>query len=328
MSNIEVIGLGALNIDRIYRVEHILTDGETVVNESMLSPGGSAANTIYGLARLGLSTGFLGVVGNDTEGRAMVRDFKKVGVDTSQIGVKRRVKTGSAVCLSDDEGKRSLYVSPGANNQLTMDDLDLSYINQAKWLHLSSFVDDRQLKLVLELMDSLNSSVKVSFSPGTLYAVRGLTALTPILVKTQVLFVNQYEMQQLSGMNFETGAEECLKQGCQVVVVTLGKGLEIQRETPTPVKVTGVGYVRDAKNKYIIEAPGLSEPAFVDTTGAGDAFATGFLYGLLRRKELKECGLIGDITARFATAKLGARQGLPTLKELSRRYRQLHSREL
>jgi sugar/nucleoside kinase (ribokinase family) len=63
MSNIEVIGLGALNIDHICKVEHILEDGETVVKESRLFPGGSAANTIYGLGKLGVSTGFIGAVG-------------------------------------------------------------------------------------------------------------------------------------------------------------------------------------------------------------------------------------------------------------------------
>ena len=63
MSNSEVVGLGALNTDNIYRVERILEDGETVVKESASFPGGSAANTIYGLARLGVSTGFIGAAG-------------------------------------------------------------------------------------------------------------------------------------------------------------------------------------------------------------------------------------------------------------------------
>jgi len=62
MSNIEVVGLGALNIDRIYQVERILDDGEGIIDEATSSPGGSAANTIYGLAKLGVKTGFAGVV--------------------------------------------------------------------------------------------------------------------------------------------------------------------------------------------------------------------------------------------------------------------------
>ena len=65
MSNIEVVGLGALNIDYLYQVERILNDGEAVVDETKSSPGGSAANTIYGLAKLGVNTGFAGVVGDE-----------------------------------------------------------------------------------------------------------------------------------------------------------------------------------------------------------------------------------------------------------------------
>ena len=91
MSNIEVVGLGALNIDHIYKVERILDDGEAVVKEAALFPGGSAANTIYGLARLGVRTGFAGVVGDDAEGKILVQDFQKAGVDTSQIRVKAGV---------------------------------------------------------------------------------------------------------------------------------------------------------------------------------------------------------------------------------------------
>jgi len=178
MNNIEVVGLGALNMDHLYRVERILADGETVVKESALSPGGSAANTIYGLAKLGVNTGFAGVVGDDAEGEILLDDFQAVGVDISQIRVKHKTKTGAVLCLSDSLGRRSLYVSPGANNLLTIDDLGLAYINQAKMLHVSSFADDRQFKMLLELMDNLDLSVKLSFSPGALYASKGLKALT------------------------------------------------------------------------------------------------------------------------------------------------------
>ncbi len=86
MSSVEVVGLGALNIDHIYQVERILDDGESVVNEAVSFPGDSAANTIYGLAKLGVSTGFTGVVGDDAEGEMLVRDFQKVGVDTTGAG--------------------------------------------------------------------------------------------------------------------------------------------------------------------------------------------------------------------------------------------------
>ena len=324
MSNIEVVGLGALNIDHLYRVERILDDGEAVVNEAKSFPGGSAANTIYGLAKLGVNTGYTGVVGGDDEGKILVQDFQKVGVDISQIRVKP-VRTGSVLCLSDRLGRRSLYVIPGANSLLTVDDLDLTYINQARWLHLSSFADDRQFKVLLELIDRLASSVKLSFAPGVLHSIKELAILSPILNRTHLLFVNQREIRHLTGEDVIAGAESCLKQGCRMIVVTLGKGMRLELGRRT---VTAVCYIRDAENEYAIEPSSQDIISEVDATGAGDAFAAGFLYGLLKGKGLNECGCLGDIVARFSLTKLGAREGFPTLIELAQRYHELYNKEL
>ena len=329
MTNIEVIGLGALNIDYLYKVERVLDDGEAVVEESASSPGGSAANTVYGLAKLGVNTGFIGVVGDDAEGKILLQDFQKAGVDISQIRVKHKVKTGSVLCLSDRLGRRSLYVLPGANNLLTMDDLDLTYINQARMLHISSFADDRQFKTLLELIGRFDSSTKVSFAPGALYASKGLRALAPILSRAYVLFINQNEIEQLTKEDVITGAESCLKQGCHIIAVTLGRGMTLElgkRISHRPV--TAVCYIRDAKNELTIESISHNVVSALDTTGAGDAFATGFLYGLLKGRGLEECGRLGDIVARFSITKLGTRQGLPTFNELAQRYQTLYGKQL
>ncbi|TET17984.1 MAG: carbohydrate kinase family protein [Dehalococcoidia bacterium] len=329
MSNIEITGLGALNIDHLYKVERILDDGEAVVNETKSSPGGSAANTIYGLAKLGVSTGFTGVVGDDAEGKILMQDFQKAGVDTPQIRVKPGAKTGSVICLSDRLGRRSLYITPGANNLLTMDDLDLTYINQARMLHLSSFADDRQFKILLELMHRLDLSTKLSFAPGALYASKGLKALAPILTKTHILFINRDEIKQLTGEDITNGAENCLKQGCSIIVVTLGKGIRLELGKGTSHRtVTAIGYIRDTETEHAIQSSNQDIVSQADTTGAGDAFATGFLYGLLKGKGLKECGRLGDIVARFSITKLGTRQGFPTLNQLAQRYQELYSEQL
>ncbi len=323
MGKIEVIGLGALNVDHIYKVERILTDGEAVVNRAVLSPGGSAANTIYGLAKLGVATGFIGAVGEDAEGKILLRGFRKICVDTSQIKIKPRAKTGSVLCLSDRLGRRSLYVVPGANNRLTTDDLDLAYINQARWLHLSSFAGDRQVKVSRELIDSLQ--VSISFAPGALYAAKGLKALTPILARTHILFINRDEIQQLTGQDIIPGAETCLERGCHTVAVTLGRGTTLESGKHT--KVNAVAYIKDGENEYAIQLGNMAQEE-VDTTGAGDAFATGFLYGLLNGKGLEECGRLGGLVAQFSITKIGARAGLPTPTQLSQRYQVLYSQQL
>ena len=321
MHNIEVVGLGSLNIDYLYKVERILDDGETLVKSSESSPGGSAANTIYGLAKLGVNAGFTGVIGDDAEGKILLHDFQKVGVDVSQIKVKPGAKTGSVLCLSDRLGRRSLYVIPGANNLLTIEDLELDYMKQARMLHLSSFADDRQFKVSLEVIDRLDSSVKVSFAPGALYTAKGLKALTPILKRTCVLFINQNEIRQLAGADVIVGTESCLNQGCHIVAVTLGKGSILR-------KTTAVCYIRDADNEYVIESDSQNIVSEVDTTGAGDAFAAGFLYGLLNGKGFEECGRLGGLVAQFSITKMGARQGLPTLAELAQCHQELYLEQL
>ncbi|MDP2932435.1 MAG: carbohydrate kinase family protein, partial [Chloroflexota bacterium] len=286
--------------------------------------GGSAANTIYGLGKLGVSTGFVGVVGDDTDGQLLLQDLAKVGVDISQIKTRHNAKTGAVLCLSDRQGKRSLYVVPGANSLLTMADVDLTYLNQAKMLHVSSFAGDRQFQLTLGLVEKLDSAVKLSFAPGMLYASKGLKALRLILARTHVLFINGREIEQLTGKDVISGAAVCLNEGCKIVAVTLGKGMELRLRDGK--LVTAVCYIRDAESEHTVEP--LEETKAVDTTGAGDAFAAGFLYGLVKDKDLEECGRLGNTVARFSITQVGARAGLPTLADLSRRYRQLYSATL
>lgn len=318
MKSVEVVGIGAMNMDQLYRVQHILVDGEAAVKEFSPHPGGSAANTIHGLAKLGVSTGFIGAVGDDEMGRMLVEDLAKVGVDGSQIKVKKGAKTGSALCLSDNQGKRSLYVMPGANSLLEAEDIDLDYINQAKMLYLSSFVDDSQFELQKRIIAQINPSVKISFAPGSIYTAKGMQQLAPLLNKTYLLFVNRSEMKQLTGEDFAAGAKKCLEQGCRIVVTTLGNA-----KTKLARKADGaalVAHILSNEGEYLIESRAKPAKPVVDTTGAGDAFAAGFLYGFLKGKDWRQCGFLGDIMARFCISHIGARAGLPSLAELSQKY--------
>ena len=333
LSNIEVVGLGALNIDKICQVERILGDGETAAgreprySEAELKcvgnfTGGSAANTIYGLAKLSIRTGFIGVVGDDAEGKILLQDFQKVGVDISHIKVEPEAKTGSALCLSDKLNFRKISVSPcTANSLMTTNDIDLDYLNRAEVLHISSFVDDAQFEVLLELVHKLDSSVKISFSPGELYATKGLKTLKSILARTYILFVNEKEIEQLTGEDFNSSAKRCLDLGCHLVVVTLGQGASYKT-------VMATSYIRTAEREYVVKPGDKSVISALDTIGAGDAFAAGFLYGLLNDKDLEECGRLGNTVAQFSITKVGAREGLPTSAELAQRYQELYATHL
>ncbi len=318
MAMLDIVGFGAMNIDHLYKVGEIVADGEQSVNDFELLPGGSAANTIYGLAKLGVKAGFVGAIGIDDDGEELIRDFKNVAVDTSHIRIKQEVKTGSTICLSDRQGGRAIYVSPGANNLLSPEDIDLDYLNQAQMVHLSSFADDRQFNLQIGVTEKLSISVTVSLAPGMLYVTKGLKALVPLLQRAHIVFLNREETERLTGDDFKSGVREIAKFGCQIVVVTLGKGLDKGKAG----MVTAYIYDRKQEQEYEVESEEIASKLPLESTGAGDAFAAGFIFGFIKGKRLEECGLLGDIVANFGIRAIGARKGLPTLSQLSQKYLQ------
>ena len=122
---LDVAGFGALNLDRLYRVKRIAKKGEHMpILDATDSPGGSAANTVAGLARLGARCGFIGAVGDDAEGKIMLDDFKRYEVDTNGITVLKDAKTGIIIGFVDSKGERTLYPYPGANSLLEREDID------------------------------------------------------------------------------------------------------------------------------------------------------------------------------------------------------------
>jgi ribokinase len=294
----EVIGFGALNMDYLHKVDQLVLDGETYIQHTTRSPGGSAANTIYGLSRLGVKTGLVGAVGNDEDGEAILDDLQQGRVDISHIRVVDEAPTGSAMGFVDEKGRRALYVSPGANSHIEREDIELAYVAQARILHLTSFVDGKQLAVQEWLVEEIPPQVQVSFAPGSLYARRGAEALSRILRSTALLFVNEDEAKDLGGVR------GLFDRGCQVVVITLGeKGCRV-------VKAAASGHPEEG---HLIEAIATQ---VVDTTGAGDAFAAGFLYGVLGQRDLLTCGRLGNLVASRCIAVTGGRAGLPTLDEL------------
>lgn len=312
-----------MNMDHLYQVERVLPDGEAAIGGLELQPGGSAANTICGLARLGLRCGFIGAVGEDEPGKRLTAALAGVGVDASRVRAKPNLPTGSVLCLSDPAAAgRSMYVSPGANAALSLEDIDLGYLGSARMLHMSSFVHDAQLELQKSIVTHLGRLVQVSFAPGTLYVSRGLEQIGAIIGRTSVLFVNEDELRRLTGKDTRGGAERCLGEGCRMVVVTSGKGrirLSAGEEEPAVCYIRFRG--RAHGDGECVVPPSRVPAQVVDTTGAGDAFAAGFLYGLVRGKSAGTCGVLGDLTARFCIAERGARAGLPSAQQLEDAYR-------
>ena len=294
----DVICFGALNMDKLYRVNRIAReDEESFITDIHERPGGSAANTAVGLARLGLKVGFIGKVAEDREGKLLLKDFADEGVDAQGIIVSRQGRSGNVMGYVDKNGDRALYVDPGVNDSLEFEEIDLRYAEATQFLHLSSFVGGAPFHAQMKLIKRL-SGVKMSFDPGELYARRGLTTLQPMIAKSFVMFPNENEVRLLTGKTYERGAEVLLNAGARIVVVTLG-----QRGC----------YVTDGNETHLVEP---HKAAVVDTTGAGDAFCAGFLYGLIRNEDLHKCGKLGNFVASRCLQKVGAREGLPTISTL------------
>ncbi|MFQ6074937.1 MAG: carbohydrate kinase family protein, partial [Candidatus Bathyarchaeia archaeon] len=132
---LDTIGFGALNLDRLYRVDKIAKGGEeSFVMDSLECPGGSAANTVVGMARLGLRVGYIGKLARDREGEILLNDLRNEGVDTRGIVISSEGRSGVVMGYVSRGGERALYVDPGVNDTLGFEEVDLEYANSARFL--------------------------------------------------------------------------------------------------------------------------------------------------------------------------------------------------
>ena len=302
MSRFDVVGFGALNVDKLFKVNRIAAkEEESLITGFAETSGGSAANTVVGLARLGCKVGFVGKVAEDREGKILLEEFRKESVDTKGVAVAKQGRSGTVMGFVDENGERALYIDPGANDQVEYNEKNRTYVSQTMFLHLTSFVGEESFQTQKRIVETIPEDVIVSFDPGALYARKGLAELGSIVKRTFVLMPNAGELELLTGTaDYRRGAEAMLKKGVKVVAVKLGsRGC----------------YVTDGRQSRNVEAFKVS---VVDTTGAGDAFCAGFLYGLIKHKSLEECGRIGNFVASRCTTKMGARAGLPTLEDLTK----------
>ncbi len=301
----DVVGLGALNLDLIYRVPENFFRGEIQPGIEILgeteqfkyipqlvekvgrlegkSGGGSAANTIVALSRMGFDTGYVGKIGDDSEGRLLLKSLE--GVDTSRV--RKGKQTGVCISLLSQGGERALLIFPHSNDCLVYSEVDMEYIANTRFLHLSSFAGDTPFYTQRRVIENVPPGLKVSFDPGEFYARRGLEQLLPFLRRSTVVFLTQKEIELLTREHYKAGCQKLLEYGPQIVVCKLaGEGsyvLSREQEIQTPAEQTEV----------------------VDKTGAGDVFDAGFLAGLLLEKPLEVCALLANKAAALSLTAPG-----------------------
>jgi len=298
--SLELIAVGAANVDLVAEVERLPQADEEVQIEALrIEPGGSAANVAVGVGRLGHRAGFLGQVGEDRFGQLLMEGFREEGVDTSHV--LRRGPAGLAVALVH-HGIRFLYTYGGGAREFGPEHIDIAedYLKRAKLLHLASIDSPRGAATLAHAAEiAEEAEIKVIFDPGHLAVDWGLRALEPILRNTYAFLPSESEVERLLGSPAE--AAELLDYGPEAVVVTRGE-----------------------RGCLLVTEDGLEEfPAYrpreiVDPIGAGDAFAAGFIVALLEGKGLKEACRFANYVAARSLERPGGRS-VPRREELDRR---------
>lgn len=277
----DVAALGTCNIDFLMKVSRFSgADDEVDVEKLKISLGGSASNFAVVLSRMGVDVGMIARVGNDNYGEFAAGKLEKEGVRTDRL-LKIHDSTGMTFISVDHNGERSIYTSMGANAKFKLEKEDINYIKQSKLLHLTGMY----IEVVRE---AAKHAPILSLNPGTVLISYGMDELKKIIKKAQILFLNKKEVSLLTGKDFHEGAKDLVDMGVPLVVVTCGRQgacLYTPEETfHSPSKKT----------------------ESLDSTGAGDAFAAGFVAGFMENKDLNKCLEMGNISASSCVGKLGA----------------------
>jgi sugar/nucleoside kinase (ribokinase family) len=301
----KILGMGNALVDELIRVkdERILDElglpkgSMQLVDESRLKEierqtkdleriwvsGGSAANTIHGLAELGLSTGFVGSAGHDEWGDFYINDLKNKGIEP--VFYRPGKPTGRAMALLTPDSERTFGTYLGAAIELGPDFLSPGLFRDWSLFHIEGYLVQNHdlIRKALQLAKEAGCTVSLDLASFNVVEenLGFLHSVVPQFV--DILFANQEEALAYTGKEPEDAVSE-LASSVKVAVVKTGKD---------------GAWVQSGAEKHAVR--GL-EADCVDTTGAGDLFASGFLYGFTRKLPLRQCGELGN---RLAVEVIG-----------------------
>ena len=302
---LDVVGFGALNLDIIYSVAsvedaglepatEVVGKGDFRALERMLaregppvavSAGGSAANTVFALGRMGLRTGYVGMTGEDQEASLLMDGLGR----REDLGISRRGVSGRAIIAVDREGERSITVFPNANDALEFDQVAMGLLARARVVHMTSFVGDTPFAAQLETVRHLPHDVVLTLDPGALYARRGMKALAPLISKAKAVLLGEDELLELTDeTDRATAARQLLGEGAEIVVCKLGS--------------QGIHTFWEGKES-LLKAQKVAVKG--DAVGAGDVAAAGFIAGLLANLTPDRCAAVAHGCAVHSLAGHG-----------------------
>jgi sugar/nucleoside kinase (ribokinase family) len=253
-----------------------------------IASGGSSANTINGLARLGVQTGFIGSLGEDEMGKHFLSDFEQNNVQ-AHISLSNNV-SGTALALVSHDGERTFATHLGASIEVGAKDIDAHVLSLYDIVHIEGYLLQNYELIETAVHVSKQNNLKVSLDLASFNVVEEHIEFLKKLLPGNIdfLFANEEEAKALTGLN------------PQEAVIAMGKYAPI-----SVVKIGSKGsYIYDGKETHHIDA---IDSICIDTTGAGDLYASGFLYGYVQNKDLKTCGRYGSILAGHVIRVIGAK---------------------
>lgn len=297
----DVYVYGDVNIDLVVPGVESLPDPGSEVDVLVMETfvGGGAALFTLGLAKLGLTPVFQGSIGRDMYGEYIRNLFRELGVDDSLLLDSDTKKTGISISFTTEKD-RCFLTYRGTNEGLSLKYMDLNQLPGAKHVHVTGYEGATNHAEYLDILTKIHAmgDVTVSFDVGwdmTGVWYEGIFDLLPMI---DVLFMNETECQHYTRCeDIETGARK-LAEKAGMAVIKLGK--------------TGAMAIKDGE-KYF--APAYKVQA-VDTTGAGDSFNAGFIYGFLQGLPMEECLKCGNGCGALSVTKLGGNTGFPFRAEL------------
>lgn len=260
------------------------------VNNINFSTGGGATNAAATFARQGLHVQFMGTIGHDPAGAAVLEDLDKEGVDTKYVSYSDRYNTGYSVLLLAPNGERTILTYRGASTHYDPKNFNLSNV-EADWLYVSSLAGN------IELLDKIfrqakKKNIKICFNPGR-GELKHTAQLKSLLEDVDVLLVNREEAGQIvTGSNLEELTRRLLNY------------------VPVAIVSDGANGVVASDGKTIVRAGMYEDVKVVDRTGAGDAFGSGFLSYWSQGKSLKDSIVFASANSTSNVTKIGAKSGL------------------
>ena len=286
---------GSMQLVDAERSKEILTGISQL--EKKISSGGSAANTIHGLAKLGIETGFVGTVGEDRWGDLFRNDMESHKIDP--VLFISNSESGRAVALISPDSERTFATYLGAAAELNPEQITLELFSGYNIFHMEGYLVQNHDLVRKAFQLAKQGNLKISLDLASYNIVdENLDFLREVTAQyVDILFANEEEAKSFTGKLPDEALNE-MSEMCEIAVVKTGKSGSLVRR------------------QHEIHRIGILKVESIDTTGAGDLYASGFLYGLVNDLPLDKCGEIAAMLSGKVIEVIGAKMEESQWKEI------------